>query len=125
MLESLLSYLSGTKAQARQSGWSLVSKLIHSKKASYQGEGMDVNEFQKMDAFLQVSLEDIHVEEVMAQAKEMESSIQNLEEELECLFRQLIKTRVFLLTFSTTRLFPPDGLKRFCNSGKIDVYTCT
>ncbi|KAL2231728.1 UNVERIFIED_CONTAM: hypothetical protein Sindi_1767200 [Sesamum indicum] len=97
MLESLLSYLSGTKDQARQSGWSLVSKLIHSKKASFQGEGMDVNEFQKMDALLQVSLEDIHVEEVMARSKEMESSIQNLEEDLECLFRQLIKTRVFLL----------------------------
>ncbi|KAI3447897.1 hypothetical protein Pfo_004562 [Paulownia fortunei] len=98
MLESLLSYLTGTKMQARQSGWSLVSKLMHSKKVmSYQGEGTHLNEFEKMDAFLQLSLEDIQIEELMTQLKGMDSSIQNLEEELECLFRQLIKTRVFLL----------------------------
>ncbi|KAG8364443.1 hypothetical protein BUALT_Bualt19G0129400 [Buddleja alternifolia] len=94
MFESLLSFVTTTKVQSRQSGWSLVSKIMRTKKASYE---RDLNEFEKMDAFLQMSLEDVQVEELMPHLKEMESRIHNLEEELECLFRQLIKTRVFLL----------------------------
>lgn len=96
MLESLLSYLIGTKTQARKSGWSLVAKLMHSKMA-YNGEDTQSNEFKKIDDFLQTSLEGVQVEELMSFLKEIDSSIQNLEEELECLFRQLIRTRVFLL----------------------------
>ncbi|KAK6121518.1 hypothetical protein DH2020_044748 [Rehmannia glutinosa] len=93
MLESLLLYLNGTSKV--QNGWSLVSKLIHSKKAmSYQ------NEFEKMDAFLQMmSLEDVQIEMLMTHLKGMDSNIHNLEQEIDCLFRQLIKTRVVLLNF--------------------------
>ncbi|KAK4401332.1 hypothetical protein Sango_0873900 [Sesamum angolense] len=98
MLESVLSYVIGTKEQARQSGWSLVSKLVLSKKVLHQVEETDINEFKKVDSFLQLTQEDdTKVEELMNHLKEMDSSIQTLEEELECLFRQLIKTRVFLL----------------------------
>ncbi|GFQ01876.1 hypothetical protein PHJA_002331600 [Phtheirospermum japonicum] len=68
MFENLLSRVIGNNMQAKQSGWSLVSK------ASHQSEEMDSSHL-----------------------KDMESSIQILEQELECLFRQLIKTRVFLL----------------------------
>ncbi|KAL0422968.1 UNVERIFIED_CONTAM: hypothetical protein Slati_3319700 [Sesamum latifolium] len=99
MLESLLSYAMGTKLQARKSGWSLVSKLIPSKKVSHQGEETYLNEFAKVDSFLQLRQENdtTQVEELMNLLKEMDSSIQILEEELEFMFRQLIKTRVFLL----------------------------
>ncbi|CAA0805883.1 Arabidopsis protein of unknown function (DUF241 [Striga hermonthica] len=94
VLESLLTYLIGTnKVQTR---WALVSKMMSSKKiASCQ------NEFEKIDVFLQSSsLGDLRVDEeiiIMSELKRMDSSIQNLEEELDCLFRQLIKTRVLLL----------------------------
>ncbi|KAG8368022.1 hypothetical protein BUALT_Bualt15G0002000 [Buddleja alternifolia] len=94
MIESLLPYVMGTKVQSRQSGWSLVSKLIHSKKVSDQIEDIDFNEFKNVDSFLQLSQED---EELMNHLKKIDWSIQILEEELDCLFRQLIKTRVFLL----------------------------
>ncbi|KAG8368021.1 hypothetical protein BUALT_Bualt15G0001900 [Buddleja alternifolia] len=94
MIESLLSYVMGTKVQSRRSGWSLVSKLMHSKKLSNQSEDADLNEFKKVDSFLQLSQEN---EELMNHLKEMDSSIQILEEDLECLFRHLIKIRVFLL----------------------------
>ncbi|KAI3446325.1 hypothetical protein Pfo_002990 [Paulownia fortunei] len=98
MFECLLSCVIGSKVQTRQSGWSLVSKLVPSKKVSHQGEETDLNEFKKVDSFLQLSQEDdTQVEELMNHLKEMDSSIQIHEEELECLFRQLIKTRVFLL----------------------------
>ncbi|KAG6403658.1 hypothetical protein SASPL_135886 [Salvia splendens] len=91
-LESLLAYLIGGRMQ---SGWSLVAKLMHSKKESNYFHG--ANEFEKMEALLQISLEGVQVEEVMTLSKEVDSSIQNLEQELECLFRQLIRTRVLLL----------------------------
>lgn len=99
-LESLLSCLIGTRMQARQSGWSLVAKLMHSKKVITSSQGEEVtcsNEFEKMDALLQMSLEGVQVEGLMNLLKEVESSIQCVEEELECLFRQLIRTRVSLL----------------------------
>lgn len=92
MLESMLSYFLGTKMQARKSGWSLVmTKMTVSKK------GEHTNEFKRIDAFLQTSLEGVQVEELTTLLKEIDSSVQNLEEELEFLFRQLIRTRVFLL----------------------------
>ncbi|KAK4437573.1 hypothetical protein Salat_0091200 [Sesamum alatum] len=98
LLESMLSHIMGTKVQARKSGWSLVSKLMLSKKGSYQGEETDLNEFEKVDAVLQMSQEDnTQVDEFLNHLKKMDSSIQILEEELELLFRQLIKTRVCLL----------------------------
>ncbi|PIN25738.1 hypothetical protein CDL12_01532 [Handroanthus impetiginosus] len=89
---SLLSYVMGTKVQERKSGWSLVSKMMHSKKVSPQGEEKDLNEFKKVDSFLQLSQEkDTKVEELVNHLKEMDSSIQ---------FRQLIKTRASLLNIS-------------------------
>ncbi|XP_057771020.1 uncharacterized protein LOC130990803 [Salvia miltiorrhiza] len=88
LLGSLLSYTLGTKMQERKSSWSLVPKLMHSKKAS-DGE----NEFNKVESLLQVNQEN----ELVNHIKEMDSSIQVVEEELESIFRQLIKTRVSLL----------------------------
>ncbi|GER57734.1 hypothetical protein STAS_35564 [Striga asiatica] len=91
MLESLLSYLMGTNNKV-QTRWALVSKLMSTKK----NESCQ-NEFEKIDVFLQSSsLGDLRVDEeiiIMSELKRTDSSIQNLEEELDCLFRQLIKTR--------------------------------
>ncbi|XP_011088783.1 uncharacterized protein LOC105169928 [Sesamum indicum] len=89
LLESMLSHVTGTKVQARKPGWSLVSKLMLSKKGSYQGEETDLNEFEKVDAVLQMSREDnTQVDEFLNHLKRMDSSIQILEEELELLFRK-------------------------------------
>ncbi|KAL3613862.1 hypothetical protein CASFOL_041936 [Castilleja foliolosa] len=75
MFENLLSNVIRNKVQSKQSGWSFVSKMIMlSNKESDQSEKMDSSKL-----------------------KEMESSIQIIEEELKSLFKQLIKTRVFLL----------------------------
>ncbi|XP_057771029.1 uncharacterized protein LOC130990811 [Salvia miltiorrhiza] len=88
LLESLLTYTLGTKMQETKSSWSLVSKLMQSKKASD-----DENEFNKVESFLQLNQEN----ELVNHLKAMDSSIQVVEEELESIFRQLIKTRVSLL----------------------------
>ncbi|KAL7125529.1 hypothetical protein ABFS83_14G123500 [Erythranthe nasuta] len=97
VFESLLSYLNGAKIQAKRSGWSIVSKMMQSKKVVSENEGANVNEFEKIDSLLQTSVESEQVEEITTHLKGMVSSIQSLEEELESLFRQLIRSRVSLL----------------------------
>ncbi|XP_052193861.1 uncharacterized protein LOC127802194 [Diospyros lotus] len=102
VMESLLSYMAGAKAQSR---FSLVSKLLHSKTVEAQDEETGTNEFDKVDIALcllsghkssrssgAMSLENLQID-----LQRMEMSIQELEGGLECLFRRLIKTRVSLL----------------------------
>ncbi|KAL3580860.1 hypothetical protein D5086_018695 [Populus alba] len=48
--DSLLSFISGP--EARTTGWSLVSKLVHHKKVASADEEADINEFSKADAAL-------------------------------------------------------------------------
>ncbi|KAL7156335.1 hypothetical protein ABFS83_02G002400 [Erythranthe nasuta] len=74
VFEGLLSYVMGNNVQPKSSAWSLVSKVLASKKVSNQSEETDLKHLKEMDSIIQV-----------------------LEEEMECFFRQLIKTRVFLL----------------------------
>ncbi|KAH6777103.1 hypothetical protein C2S51_008415 [Perilla frutescens var. frutescens] len=89
LLESLLAYTLGKKTQESKSrSWSLVSKLMNSNKVSNEE-----NEFNKLDSFLQRSQHN----ELVNHLKQMDSSIQVVEDELESTFRQLIKTRVSLL----------------------------
>ncbi|TXG64994.1 hypothetical protein EZV62_011988 [Acer yangbiense] len=99
VFESLLSLISGPKAQSKLNGWSLVSKLVQPKRVACdddQEEESDVNDFEKVDVALSSKFDNntIHVQN---QLKELESSIQDLEQGLECLSRLLIKNRVSLL----------------------------
>ncbi|KAG5547565.1 hypothetical protein RHGRI_013303 [Rhododendron griersonianum] len=102
VFKSLLSYVLGTKAESRIS---LVSKLMPRKSVASKDEETMSNVFEKFDAALnslanhKTSKSDnaAHVENVQTQLGKMESSIQDIEEGLECLFRRLIKTRVILL----------------------------
>ncbi|KAK0583478.1 hypothetical protein LWI29_037407 [Acer saccharum] len=97
VFESLLSLVSGPKASSK-SGWSLVSKLIHSKRIACEEEESDMNEFVKVDAALStLTSKSDNIICVQNQLKELESSIQDLEEGIECLSRHLIKSRVSLL----------------------------
>ncbi|XP_062021134.1 uncharacterized protein LOC133737629 [Rosa rugosa] len=91
VLESVLSFISGPKS--KPSSWSLVSKMVQSKRIACKEE-MKVNEFALVDAALKShkSLDDAH-----NQLNNLNSCIQDQEEGLDCLFRQLIKTRVSLL----------------------------
>ncbi|PQP91637.1 uncharacterized protein Pyn_25283 [Prunus yedoensis var. nudiflora] len=98
VFESLLSFISGPKSQP--SSWSLVSKMMQSKKVVCE-EATEINEFAEVDAALnslirhkasKPSADDAH-----NQLDQLKSCIQDQEEALECLFRQMIKTRVSLL----------------------------
>ncbi|KAK9287305.1 hypothetical protein L1049_015718 [Liquidambar formosana] len=103
VLESFLSFIYGLKAQSKPSSWSLISKLLHSKRVVCEEYATEINEFEVVDAALHTLVSDktkssnVHAEKVQKELEKLESSIQDLEEGLEPLLRRLIKTRVSLL----------------------------
>ncbi|KAI9181029.1 hypothetical protein LWI28_010611 [Acer negundo] len=99
VFESLLSLISGPKASSK-GGWTLVSKLIHSKRIACEEEEEEtyMNEFAKVDAALStLTSKSDNIIFLQNQLKELESSVEDLEQGIECLSRHLIKSRVSLL----------------------------
>ncbi|XP_030501313.2 uncharacterized protein LOC115716616 [Cannabis sativa] len=92
--ESLLSFISGPKTQSKLGGWSLVSKLVQSKRVGCDEDV--VNEFARVDAVL-LTQETNKADQAMLELKNLEMCVQDFEQMLESLFRRLIKTRVSFL----------------------------
>ncbi|KAM4080527.1 hypothetical protein ACJW30_11G023600 [Castanea mollissima] len=105
VFESLLTFIDGPKLQSKSSSWFVVSKLVHPKRIACEGEETDANEFEKVDAALQTLIShktsksdySIHVQNAQNGMGKLESSIQDVEEVLECLSRRLVKTQVSIL----------------------------
>ncbi|KAG4967057.1 hypothetical protein JHK82_032775 [Glycine max] len=98
--QALLQLISGT-TQSKSSSWSLVSKLMQSKKVSCS-QLADENEFSQLDEALQSYMfsqtsKFENMNKLQTQLEKVESLVQDLEEGFEFLFRRLIKTRVALL----------------------------
>ncbi|XP_057518338.1 uncharacterized protein LOC130799251 [Amaranthus tricolor] len=79
VFKSLLSYIGGSQ----KSNWSF-SKFVHAKKA--EKETASISAFDTVDSTVELS-----------QLIKLESEIQVIEQDLECLFRHLVKTRATLL----------------------------
>lgn len=102
---SLLSFLLGSKVSSR----SLVSKLMaSSKRASCNKESTKSNELENLDSMLQALIDrkmskniSIEKESLQNELRRLESSIQDLEEELESMLRCIIRTRASLLNIFT------------------------
>ena len=100
-----MTFIDGPKLQSKSSSWFIVSKLVHPKRIACEGEETDANEFEKVDAALQTLIShktsksdySIHVQNVQNQMGKLESSIQDVEDVLECLSRRLVKTQVSFL----------------------------
>ncbi|KAJ6336407.1 hypothetical protein OIU78_012909 [Salix suchowensis] len=99
IFQSLLSLASQPKARSSSHGWSVVSKLFQSKRVSCEGEA---TELEKIDAELLVlksskDINPVQMQNVLKALEALESSIQEAEEELEGVYRKLVKTRVSIL----------------------------
>ncbi|OVA10881.1 Protein of unknown function DUF241 [Macleaya cordata] len=93
VLESLLSFVSGPK----QSSWSLVSKLMPTKRVAPKGEE-ETTEVMKVDILLKALISHKPSKSDMQKPLEaLQMSLQDLEDGLESVFRCLIKHRVSLL----------------------------
>lgn len=97
LIEALLANISGNSQKTR--GWSLVTRLIHSRKST--GSSGMIDEFEYLAATVSklVSKNDtgVQIDDLQHQLREMESNVQVVEERLECLLNRLVRTRVSLL----------------------------
>lgn len=86
-LESLLSFVAGPKVPSKMSRWSLVSKLVQPKKVASKDEDSNGNEVQMVDAALYSITRKsdflVQVEDLQNMLRNFESSIHDLEEDLE------------------------------------------
>ncbi|KAB5541645.1 hypothetical protein DKX38_014619 [Salix brachista] len=99
LFESLLSFISEPKPEAKKSGWSLVSKLINHHGIACEEEETNVNEFAMADSALQ-SLISCQTDKMMGVQKKLsnlELCIEDLEDGIDGLFRRMIKNRASFL----------------------------
>ncbi|XP_058759012.1 uncharacterized protein LOC131632245 [Vicia villosa] len=98
-LEHLLLFISDPKGHAKNGRWSVISKLMHSKRVVCDSQESDTNEFEMVDAALQslISNKFSCTKNVQSQLENLEMCIQDLEIEVERMSRKLIRNRVSLL----------------------------
>ncbi|CDP17672.1 unnamed protein product [Coffea canephora] len=96
VLESVLSFLSGSKAGSHPRGWFLVSKLLQQKRAS-QGGDSSIAAIEQIEIQLHLLNKNKSNKDVLEKLEGVGSSIEELAEVLEIVFRLLLKTRVSLL----------------------------
>ncbi|KAI5647733.1 hypothetical protein M9H77_33738 [Catharanthus roseus] len=101
VIQSLMSFILGHRSNSKPRRCSLVSKLMRTKRVSCEAASK-FSEVEQVDAELRILMNQNTAtcnmydgaQKVM---QELEMSIQDLEEGLKCLYRQLIKTRAALL----------------------------
>ncbi|KAL5847964.1 hypothetical protein ACOSQ3_011488 [Xanthoceras sorbifolium] len=100
VFKSLLSLVCPIKARSKCTSWSLVSKLVQSKRVACEEE---MDNLEKLDGALNAltknkkCIDVIQVQKARKGLEALESTMQEIDEGLECVFRFLIKTRVSLL----------------------------
>ncbi|MED6169484.1 hypothetical protein PIB30_021782 [Stylosanthes scabra] len=98
-LECLLLLISGPRANSKGSKWSVISKLMQTKRIACDSQESNTNEFEKVDADLHclISHKSSSTDNFQSHMENLEMCIQNLEIGIENLSRKLIRNRVSLL----------------------------
>lgn len=102
IFKTLLSSIAGMKLQSKRSSWSMISKFIHqnAEEKAAPNSGFDAVDTtldslicqKKKSGFIMSQ-----VESMKSEMMKLESEIQDLDEGLECLSRNLVRTRATLL----------------------------
>ncbi|XP_065873438.1 uncharacterized protein [Euphorbia lathyris] len=103
VFESILSFIFQPNTKSNFSGFSIISKLLQSKNLSCEEE-IEANEVSKIEAELIVfkSNKDINqMPKILNVLEALEQSLIEIEEEVDCVYRRLVKTRVSLLNILT------------------------
>ncbi|KAF7848417.1 hypothetical protein BT93_L1962 [Corymbia citriodora subsp. variegata] len=104
IFQSLMSLLAPSVSMPKQIRWPVIMKLMHKGTIACNGNQEDKNEFECVDVALSdlskclsrgVGTERMKI--TNKQLENLEASIGSLEDDMECLFRHLIKTRASLL----------------------------
>ncbi|XP_030446982.1 uncharacterized protein LOC115669938 [Syzygium oleosum] len=100
VFESLLHVLSGPRERLKPVSWSMVSNMLSPKRISCD-EKAEYDQIQGLDVELTIlkSAKDANpqVDNVSKRMEALELSIREIEEDVECIFRRLVKTRAGLL----------------------------
>ncbi|KAF4366543.1 hypothetical protein CsatB_008004 [Cannabis sativa] len=105
VFRSLLAFISPPKTRSLSSR-SLALKLFRSRKVACEGY-IYATQLEKIDATLMIlkannkDIKIVQVKQVLKELESLESTIQELDNNLECIFRCLLKTRVSLLNLYT------------------------
>ncbi|GLT71258.1 hypothetical protein SLA2020_432910 [Shorea laevis] len=95
IFQSLLLFLTAPVSKPKASGWSMVSKLMHKGVIACEEKQENVNEMEAVDAALRTLCRNAST--THKSLEDLEMSMEEMENCLECLFRRLIKTRASLL----------------------------
>ncbi|GAB4853074.1 hypothetical protein Ancab_017259 [Ancistrocladus abbreviatus] len=104
IFESLLCHIAGLKTQLKKSSWSIVPKLMRASTV-YGQEETALSEFGVADSVLnslarqtkKTGINVVRADQLRSQITQIESAVQDLDEQLESLFRFMVKTRATLL----------------------------
>ncbi|XP_022928232.1 uncharacterized protein LOC111435126 [Cucurbita moschata] len=97
-IEFLLFFIAGTKLISKWSCWASFSKLVQPKRVACISEETSISVIERLDLILSsISNHQTEVEDMQNLVRECGASIKEVEEELEGLYRFIIKTRVSLL----------------------------
>ncbi|GAB4853073.1 hypothetical protein Ancab_017258 [Ancistrocladus abbreviatus] len=108
IFESLLCYIAGPKMTSKKSSWFTISKLIHHNTVCAKAE-IATTEFEGADAALpllasqkkKTGINYVH-DQLRSQMMQMEYAIQDLDEQLESLYRHMVRTSSGLLNILVT-----------------------
>ncbi|KAJ4847806.1 hypothetical protein Tsubulata_046503, partial [Turnera subulata] len=84
IFQSLLLFLSATTSKSKQSGWSLVSRLMHRGVVACEERQADVNELDIIDAALTEESEKMEI--ALKRLEALEISVEDLDNRLEPVF---------------------------------------